>query len=700
MSMPPMPPSHPPPQAYAGWEGGSYSSQPSHHPPLPTSPHPPPLPPLPPAPSASWSEGQPPPPPPTDYWSEAQYAPQLQLPAHAPSQYSGASTSYAASGHYVYAQQQPAWAGTDSWQQAPTQSTGWVQHQGPTPQQQQPSSWHQPYTYHHHNAASLPPSAHHQPPATYTHTAPLHGVPESMPGVHSQQVGPQAPAYNNSSAPLLPQPAAHAQSQVAPGWQQGPSLGLAAMLNNSVGQPHAPFVDGNMHATRSDLRVQLPAQPVSQPQYSPPSFVQPTSTAYSQSIAAAREPVVVNAATICRKPGRSHRPDRIAVILRGLPGSGKSHLAKALRDVEVFNGGAAPRIHALDDYFMTEVDKEVVEGKKRVKQRVTEYVYEEDMADAYKASMVKAFKKTVEESQFPLVIVDSCNLLVADVAQYWTLAKRSGYEVYVLQPLVMDPEVCAKRNIHGWSKEQVSEMAKSWEPCPFHFLQLDVSSLFKGDELGGEAINEVEMEADEAGTQEEHECRVDDGFAVRDKAVEAPQAKRARGVVRTTEASLQSAGVGSKLADVRPPLSSGKKPSPAPASASAVAGDINALKSLGQVYGGAAKKRVRWADETAEKQVAKGFQIGHLAGLSNKAHNRLERGAGASYNDGMVPLSPGSDDDGSDDDNNTADASARVAHHDAFVLQAKREQQDFKNLRSLLAESNIVDEDDDLDNNG
>lgn len=28
-----------------------------------------------------------------------------------------------------------------------------------------------------------------------------------------------------------------------------------------------------------------------------------------------------------------------------------------LRDIEVENGGAAPRIHSMDDYFMTEVEK-------------------------------------------------------------------------------------------------------------------------------------------------------------------------------------------------------------------------------------------------------------------------------------------------------------------------------------------------------
>ena len=40
-----------------------------------------------------------------------------------------------------------------------------------------------------------------------------------------------------------------------------------------------------------------------------------------------------------------------------MTGSGKSYLAKALRDIEVMNGGSVPRIHSMDDYFMIEVEK-------------------------------------------------------------------------------------------------------------------------------------------------------------------------------------------------------------------------------------------------------------------------------------------------------------------------------------------------------
>jgi hypothetical protein len=61
---------------------------------------------------------------------------------------------------------------------------------------------------------------------------------------------------------------------------------------------------------------------------------------------------VVDVLTLLRPPHRASRPKRILVVLRGLPGSGKSFLAKKMRDVEVEEGGEPPRVHSLDDYFI------------------------------------------------------------------------------------------------------------------------------------------------------------------------------------------------------------------------------------------------------------------------------------------------------------------------------------------------------------
>ena len=56
---------------------------------------------------------------------------------------------------------------------------------------------------------------------------------------------------------------------------------------------------------------------------------------------------------LIQAPGRVKRPKRIAIIMRGMPGSGKSYVARKLRDAEVAAGGEAPRVHSIDDYFIT-----------------------------------------------------------------------------------------------------------------------------------------------------------------------------------------------------------------------------------------------------------------------------------------------------------------------------------------------------------
>jgi YLP motif-containing protein 1 len=129
--------------------------------------------------------------------------------------------------------------------------------------------------------------------------------------------------------------------------------------------------------------------------------------------------VVVSAESLFLLPARESRPKRIAIILRGLPGSGKSAAARKLRELELAHGGEAPRVLSLDDYFVTvgaripctachcsfancskgghgsgikvfggwqEVDKEVPDDKRKGKMRTIqelEYRYEPEMAGVW-----------------------------------------------------------------------------------------------------------------------------------------------------------------------------------------------------------------------------------------------------------------------------------------------------------------------------
>ncbi|CAA0826814.1 P-loop containing nucleoside triphosphate hydrolases superfamily protein [Striga hermonthica] len=248
------------------------------------------------------------------------------------------------------------------------------------------------------------------------------------------------------------------------------------------------------------------------------------------------KPKIIDASHILKHPHRSNRPDHIVIILRGLPGSGKSYLAKFLRDLEVENGGTVPRVYSMDEYFMTEVEKVEesegsrssgsVRGKKTVTKKVMEYCYEPEMEEAYRSSMLKAFQKTLVEGVFPLVIVDDRNLRVADFTQFWATAKRSGYEVYLLEAEYKDPAGCAARNVHGFTQNEIHEMASRWEEAPSLYMKLDIKSLLRGDDLEENGIQEVDMDTEDdnhvggtsgsTGTNLEKIARPSDGNLARE----------------------------------------------------------------------------------------------------------------------------------------------------------------------------------------
>ena len=54
------------------------------------------------------------------------------------------------------------------------------------------------------------------------------------------------------------------------------------------------------------------------------------------------------------------------------------------------------------------------------------------MEAIYNVSLLKTFKKTIEDGFFDFIIVDAINDKISKVEPFWTYAKLKGFEVSVI----------------------------------------------------------------------------------------------------------------------------------------------------------------------------------------------------------------------------------------------------------------------------
>lgn len=204
--------------------------------------------------------------------------------------------------------------------------------------------------------------------------------------------------------------------------------------------------------------------------------------------------------SIISPPGRNSRPPRLVIIFRGLPGAGKTHIARLIKEKEVEQGSEPPRTMALDDYFDCD----------------GEYTYEQEMEPTYRVNFIKSFKKNVDGGYFPFIIVDAVHQEVDHFRDMWSHAKQNGFEVYVCD-VECDAAAAADRNVHGRTGKEVMEMAKRWEPTPPHMNTLDVRALLQDDAIEhvdmDEATDDVEekVEVSPKETEDEVRYRTQDG---------------------------------------------------------------------------------------------------------------------------------------------------------------------------------------------
>jgi len=134
-------------------------------------------------------------------------------------------------------------------------------------------------------------------------------------------------------------------------------------------------------------------------------------------------------------------PEKIAIIMRGLPGSGKSWTARALARTLKALTGQAPVVVSADDYFVGE------DG-------VYRYVPHEQ-GEAHKQCLRRFMEATASGE---VVVVDNTNTSAHELSPYVGIAGVHDYTVHVVE-MTTHPNACLRLQTHDVPEFVVGQMA-------------------------------------------------------------------------------------------------------------------------------------------------------------------------------------------------------------------------------------------------
>ncbi len=130
----------------------------------------------------------------------------------------------------------------------------------------------------------------------------------------------------------------------------------------------------------------------------------------------------------------------IVYIMRGVPGSGKTTIAKSL-------SGEAGIIHSTDNYFMQD----------------GVYHFDPSLLAENHQKNFQAFCESLSR-KIPVIICDNTNVKREHWTPYARAAEHAGYLVAVVTMPHPYPAVAAKRNTHGVPEYDITKMLQIWEP--------------------------------------------------------------------------------------------------------------------------------------------------------------------------------------------------------------------------------------------
>lgn len=135
--------------------------------------------------------------------------------------------------------------------------------------------------------------------------------------------------------------------------------------------------------------------------------------------------------------------EKVLIILRGIPGSGKSYTSQEFSD-------DGSNVFSTDDYFMQDGN----------------YVFNPSKLSAAHQWNQKRAIEAMDAGVTP-VVIDNTNVQAWEAKGYVQAAVERGYRIEVREPETpwkFDAEELAKRNQHGVPIEAIKRMLNRWEP--------------------------------------------------------------------------------------------------------------------------------------------------------------------------------------------------------------------------------------------
>ncbi|XP_053886015.1 NEDD4-binding protein 2 isoform X3 [Malaclemys terrapin pileata] len=143
---------------------------------------------------------------------------------------------------------------------------------------------------------------------------------------------------------------------------------------------------------------------------------------------------------------KTHLVGQVLVLLRGVPGSGKSFLARTLLE-----DNPSGIILSTDDYFY----------------KNGQYQYDANcLGEAHEWNRKQA--KEAFEKRISPIIIDNTNIQAWEMKPYVALSQQYKYKVMFREPDTwwkFKPKELERRNIHGVSKEKIKRMLDRYERC-------------------------------------------------------------------------------------------------------------------------------------------------------------------------------------------------------------------------------------------